>query len=100
MACDVVWAEVAAGFPETGQAEDSLRRLGVGFSSLSGDAALLAGRSWRTYRRGEGIRERVIADFLIGAHGVTQAERLLTRDRGFYRRYFEDLSVLDPSKRP
>jgi predicted nucleic acid-binding protein len=44
-----------------------------------------------------GTRERVIADFLIGAHAMAKADRLLTRDRGFYRRYFKDLTVLDPS---
>jgi len=45
----------------------------------------------------EGRRDRLIADFLVGAHALSRAERLLTRDRGFYRRYFENLSVLDPS---
>jgi hypothetical protein len=28
---------------------------------------------------------------------MTKADRLLTRDRGFYRRYFADLAILDPS---
>ena len=42
--------------------------------------------------------ERVIADFLVGAHAVTGSDRLLTRDRGFYRSYFERLAVLDPSR--
>jgi hypothetical protein len=27
-----------------------------------------------------------------------QANRLLTRDRGFYRAYFSSLKVIDPSK--
>jgi predicted nucleic acid-binding protein len=52
---------------------------------------------WSAYRRQRGTRERVIADFLIGAHALVQADRLLTRDRGFYRRYFEGLEILDPS---
>ena len=44
-----------------------------------------------------GRRERVIADFLIGAHAQQRSHRLLTRDRGFHRAYFTELSVLDPS---
>ena len=39
----------------------------------------------------------VLLDLLIGARAATQAERLLTRDRGFYRTYFARLSLIDPS---
>lgn len=49
------------------------------------------------YRKSGGSRERVIADFMIGAHALANADRLLTRDRGFYRKYFKQLRVLDPS---
>jgi predicted nucleic acid-binding protein len=97
VACDAVWAEVTAGFPEEGDAEESLRKLGLGYVACDREAAALAGRSWRTYRQEGGERRRVIADFLIGAHALAQAERLLTRDRGFYRRCFGELAILDPS---
>jgi predicted nucleic acid-binding protein len=93
-----VWAEVAAAFPSEGAAEEALRRLGVTFAGLEESAALAAGTAWATYRRTGGTRTRVIADFLIGAHAAAGADRLLTRDRGFYRRYFESLTVLDPSR--
>ncbi|HTS69938.1 MAG TPA: VapC toxin family PIN domain ribonuclease, partial [Terriglobia bacterium] len=42
-------------------------------------------------------RTRVVADFLIGAHALHNADRLLTRDRGFYRSYFKRLTILDPT---
>lgn len=97
IACDVVWAEVSARFDARDDVTQVLNRLNVGFSALQASDALEAGRAWGAYRRRGGTRERVIADFLVGAHARSQAERLLTRDRGFFRTYFDDLSVVDPS---
>jgi len=95
--CEVVWAEVAAWFTSAEAAGGALRRFEVEFSALTMEAALEAGIAWRAYRERGGARTRVIADFLIGAHALCQADRLLSRDRGFYRSYFKRLSVLDPS---
>ncbi len=96
VACEVVFAEIAAAFPTSEQALAALAALGVGFSPLDPSAALAAGGSWRDYRKHGGRRERVVADFLIAAHAAGHADRLLTRDRGFYRRYFPTVQVLDP----
>lgn len=98
VACDVVWAEVAAGFPDPKDAEEAMKRLGVSFIASHEQAARDAGAAWRRHRRRGGERRRVIADFLIGAHAAVIADRLLTRDRGFYRSAFADLAVLDPSE--
>ena len=96
VACDVVWSETRAAFPSDSGFSEALRVLGIEFSSVSVVAANLAGANWKKYRAGGGRRERVMADFMIGAHATTQCDRLLTRDRGYYRKYFASLTVLEP----
>ena len=45
-----------------------------------------------------GKRGRVVPDFLIAAHAQLHAEGLLARDRGYYRDYFRNLTLFDPSR--
>jgi predicted nucleic acid-binding protein len=100
IACDVVWAETGAWFPDEQSAQSALSTLRVAYSPFDAATALAAGRSWQAYRKAGGPRERVIADFLIGAHALARAGRLLTRDRGFYRTCFAALPIIDPSDEP
>jgi predicted nucleic acid-binding protein len=98
LACEIVWAEVSATFGDDPPCGPILSRLGLEFDPLSIAAAEHAGRTWRTYRARKGPRrERMIADFLIGAHALDSADRLLSRDRGFFRTYFPGLVLFDPS---
>jgi predicted nucleic acid-binding protein len=94
--CDIVWAELAAAFPTEKAMRKAMQTLGVEFSPLNTEGATLAGLHWRKYRRRGGKPRRVVADFLIGAHAALQAERLATRDRGFYRDYFAGLNIAAP----
>lgn len=98
VACDVIWAEVRANFQDDGSFQKAMGLLGVSFDPISPEAACLVGQLWRMRRKGGSQRKRVVADFLIGAHALHQADALLSRDRGFYRRYFSDLPVIDPSR--
>lgn len=98
VACDVVVAEVASVFPTRRAAADVLAQLEVVFSPTEATTAFVAGAAWKRYRERGGRRTRLVADFLVGAHARAQADRLLTRDRGFYRGYFESLDVFDPTE--
>jgi predicted nucleic acid-binding protein len=99
IACEVVWAETATAFPSPERFKRALRQLTIAFDPISEDAAMRAAATWRRYRSRGGARTRIAADFLIGAHAMSRAARLLTRDRGFYREYFSGCQVLDPSLR-
>lgn len=98
VASDVVWSEVVAAFPDTAAAQRALDGIPVTYSPLTSEAAARAGAAWRAYRRAGGARDRIVADFLVGAHALEQADRLLTRDRGFQRQAFTDLTVIDPTR--
>lgn len=91
--CDIVYAELVPQFDRRSMLDSTLATINVSLSSLDSEAAFLAGERWKIYRKSGGKRERIITDFLIGAHAMIKAERFLTRDRGFYKSCFPDLKI-------
>jgi predicted nucleic acid-binding protein len=97
VANEVVWSETRAAFGTDDEFVHAMQAAGIGFSATAQKAATLAGVTWQKYRAAGGPRLRVIADFLIGAHAAVQCDRLLTRDRGYYKKYFGRLAIVDPT---
>ena len=113
-----VLAELAPRFESQVQMAAFLSDFGLTFVRSTTHTLFRAGSVWREYaaRRpstiscarcgntmriacsacGERIssRQHLMTDFLIGAHALLQADRLLTRDRGYYGTYFPDLVLV------
>lgn len=66
---------------------------------LSEQVWLEAGRRFARYverrrRSGSGNARRLLADFIIGAHALTQADRLMTLDPDRFKRDFPELRLI------
>ncbi|MBM4266158.1 MAG: type II toxin-antitoxin system VapC family toxin [Deltaproteobacteria bacterium] len=93
---ECVLAEIAPALG-VGRLEEFLTDWELQFVPSTRQSATLAGEMFAVYlKRRAGRATRVLPDFLIGAHAKHTADRLLARDRGYYRDYFRDLEVISP----
>lgn len=89
-----VYAELVPQANDRQQLDAWLAQCGIHVIPLNADHAFTAGVAHVAYRKAGGRRQRILADFFIGAHALHEANQLLTRDRGFYRQYFSGLSIV------
>lgn len=118
--CEVVYAELAAQFKSQVELEEFLKDTGIRLVNSDSRALYEASLAWKVYakRRGRKLqcpscgqtqevrctkcnrvlsfRQHILGDFLVGSHALCFADRLLSRDRGYYRRCFPKLRVLSP----
>lgn len=114
---ETTYAELAASFESKGELDGFLEEAGLGVSASSEEALFLAGKAFLEYAQRRPrtvqcsecgyaqmlncgrceapirIRQHILADFLIGAHALVHADRLLTRDRNYYGTYFPELRL-------
>jgi predicted nucleic acid-binding protein len=91
---ECVLAEIAPVFDDGNALREFLADWQIEFVPSSLESAILAGGNFAKYLLRGGRAGRIVADFLIGAHAVFHADRLLARDRGYLGDYFSELTVL------
>ncbi len=119
---EVVFTELSSRFPGPGAFDNFLSEARVQLVRSDPSAFQRAGAAWVRYARNRRksdvlchacgskqmarcakcsaaipVRQHIIADFMIGGHAIVHADRLLTRDRGYYSAYFEKLRLVGPS---
>lgn len=98
--CETVIAEVYPAIADPLRFNELLSDWQLEFVPSTLQSAAAAGKMFAVYLERTRNNKRVAADFLIGAHALLHADRLIARDRGFFRDYFKDLLIIDPSARP
>jgi len=94
--CPVVAAEISGHFSTSAALLSALAAMQIVIEECDAAALHLAGTTFIRYRqRSAKPKERMLADFLVGAHAQHHADMLLTRDRGYYRTYFPKLHLVD-----
>ncbi|MEN2785170.1 type II toxin-antitoxin system VapC family toxin [Sphingomonas qilianensis] len=73
-----------------------LAGIGLGVAVFDAGTSHRAGAAQHAYRAAGGGRDKLLGDFLIGAHAETSGQPLLTRDPRHYRTYFPDLTLITP----
>ncbi len=92
----IVYAEVSVRFSRVEDLEAALPAGMIGREVIPFEAAFLAAKAFRIYRRRGGTRLLSLPDFFIGAHPAVADYRLLTRDAARYRTHFPTVRMISP----
>ncbi|HEY0122092.1 MAG TPA: type II toxin-antitoxin system VapC family toxin [Rhizobium sp.] len=96
----IIYAEFSMRYSSMDHVDELLPQNEFRRESLPWSAAFAAAAAFRVYRRAGGERERILPDFLIGAHAAVRGYSILTRDPKGYRSYFPSLDLITPETHP
>ncbi len=93
----IIYAEVSIRYSQIEDLNAALPKAMIDREPIPYDAAFLAGKAFRVYRRRGGTKRSTLPDFFIGAHASVAGYSLLTRDATRYRTYFPKLPLIAPN---
>lgn len=96
---DTVFSEASVGMPSMAALQTALGEFGIARVSASDEALYLAGQVYAAYKKskGDGKKDGVLPDFLIGAVAQIEGLALITfNDKDFVSR-FPQLEVVAPT---
>jgi predicted nucleic acid-binding protein len=96
----VIYSEFSVRYERIEDVDYLLPETDYSREHLPWSAAFAAGVAFRRYKLAGGGRERVLPDFLIGAHAAIRGHSLLTRDPKGYRAYFPSVELITPDTHP
>ena len=87
--CPIVYSELSPQFENQVSLDTFLKETGIEVLPFTRDILWKGGKAWKDYiLRGGKRKNRIIPDFLIGAFSSVKADAIITRDKGFYKKYF------------
>lgn len=92
----IIYGEVSTRYDSIEALDDALPPDFYVRAPLPWEAAFLAAKAFRRYRRRGGTKISTLPDFFIGAHAAVTGMTLLTRDARRYRTYFPKLRIIAP----
>jgi len=116
---EIVYSELASQFNEQDLLDLFLSDVNIFIKNTGKDGLWIASKVWNDYNKNRDTKlqcnncghfqnyycnkcnklikskQHIIPDFIIGGHAIENGNKLISRDRGFYRKYFTELEIIN-----